>query len=114
MNTLEIKLYDLFRKELNLPEEKAREAVQTVENVVQAEFAEQFASNRSTFKSDLKGDFDKVEVQLLDLRKEITRLEVKMSESKNDLIKWMLAFWFGQIAVLAGLLTFFFNYFSKK
>jgi hypothetical protein len=37
-NSIEIKLYDIFRKDLHLPDEKARELVQTIDEAVKGEF----------------------------------------------------------------------------
>ena len=80
MSTVNIKLYDLFRKELKLSDEVAREFVATI--------AEEAAQDKTDIATK---DFVKKEI----------------SESKNDLIKWMFAFWVGQIAVIAGILMYF-------
>jgi len=42
-----------------------------------------------------------------DLTKEISRLDIKISESKSDLIKWMFIFWIGQIAATFGFILLF-------
>jgi len=73
-------LYDLFRKELKLSDEVAMQFVETIA----AEIAE-----------------DKTEVATKDFVKK------EISEAKNDLVKWMFAFWLGQITVIAGILMYF-------
>ncbi len=32
-----------------------------------------------------------------------------LANTKADIIKWMFIFWMGQVAVIAGLLAYFFN-----
>ena len=73
-------MYDLFRKELKLSDEVAMQFVETIA----AEIAE-----------------DKTEVATKDFVKK------EISEAKNDLVKWMFAFWLGQITVIAGILMYF-------
>ena len=43
------------------------------------------------------------------LSEEISRLEVKTSADKAELIKWMFIFWVGQVAVIVGILFAFFK-----
>jgi hypothetical protein len=38
-----------------------------------------------------------------DLAREISRLDLRISESKVDLIKWMFAFWVTLVLMLIGL-----------
>lgn len=80
MNTLNIRLYDLFRKELKLSDDAAKEFV--------------FALTDDDM-------FDRTELATKDFVKK------EISESKNELIKWMFAFWFGQVAVISGILMYF-------
>jgi hypothetical protein len=47
------------------------------------------------------------EVAKLDHR--IAQLDVKISESRADLIRWMFIFWVGQIGALLGILLVFFR-----
>lgn len=35
------------------------------------------------------------------------KFERRLSEVKAEIIKWMFIFWIGQIAVIAGLLSYF-------
>lgn len=43
------------------------------------------------------------------LKKEIYRLETKMTEIKAEIIKWMFLFWIGQIATIIAVLFMFFK-----
>lgn len=43
------------------------------------------------------------------LSEEIGKLDVKISETKADLIKWMFIFWIGQVGVILGILFAFFK-----
>jgi hypothetical protein len=43
------------------------------------------------------------------LIEEISKLDIKISETKADLIRWMFVFWMGQIGALLGILFAFFR-----
>lgn len=73
MNLVQIKLYDLFKKELNLTDEKAAAFVAAVEEVVGQEF--------------------KNEKQTLSTKDDIHRPELKVEQSKGDIYKQC----FGQV-----------------
>lgn len=86
MNSVQIRLYDLFRKELNLPDDKAAAFVAAVEEVVGQEF--------------------KNEKQTLSTKEDIHRLELKVEQSKGDIYKAM--FWTSIVqlmAILGGVLA---------
>lgn len=86
MNLAEIRLYDLFRKELNLSDDKAAAFVAAVEEVVGQEL--------------------KNEKQTLSTNEDIHRLELKVEQSKGDIYKAM--FWNSIVqlmAILAGVLA---------
>ena len=38
--------------------------------------------------------------------------KVDLANTRTDLIKWMFIFWMGQIAIIAGLLAYFFKAFA--
>lgn len=92
MSTVEIKLYDIFRKDLKLDDDRARFLAEVIQETVKAE-----VSNRHVeYKSQLKEDIFKIEIQL----------NSKIEQSKTDMIKWMFAFWVGStITTLGGLLA---------
>ena len=43
------------------------------------------------------------------LSAEVGKLEVRISETKTELIKWMFIFWVGQVGVILGILFAFFK-----
>ncbi|MHB1679778.1 MAG: hypothetical protein ACYCTB_04605 [bacterium] len=44
------------------------------------------------------------------LTEEISKLHIKISETRSDIIKWMFIFWVGQIGVLVAILSLFFKH----
>lgn len=93
MSISQIKLYDLFRKELYLPDDKAAAFVVAVEEVVgiDVDNKKQLLATKDDIHS-LKGD--------------IHHLELKVEQSKVDIYKAM--FWTGivqLIAILGGVLA---------
>ena len=83
MNAINIKLYDIFRKDLNLPETKARELVETIDEVVKARH--ESASNDVATKEFVKD--------------EIHRLELKVEQTKSELTRAI--FWTSLVQFLA-------------
>ena len=43
------------------------------------------------------------------ITQEISKLDIKIENSRADLIKWMFIFWIGQVAALLGILFAFFK-----
>ncbi len=41
------------------------------------------------------------------VKDEITTVKLQIEQTKTDIIRWMLAFWFGQIIVIASILMYF-------
>jgi len=80
MNTANIKLYDLFRKELNLNETKAREFVEAIDN---------------TISQEIRQDKSEIATKYF-VKKEIT-------EAKNDMIKWFVGLFFALALMIIGL-----------
>ncbi len=76
MNTINLKLYDTLRKELNLSEEKSRAITQAIEEVVEV---------------------DKIEVATKDFVKK------EISEAKNELIKWVVGVFLALALMIIGL-----------
>ena len=85
MSISQIKLYDLFRRELHLPDDKAAAFVLAVGDI-----------------GELESDNKK---QLLATKNDIHQLELKIEQSKGDIYKAM--FWTGIVqlmAILGGVL----------
>ena len=74
MNTVQIKLYDIFRIDLQLSDAKAAALVQAVEEVVEQKERENNHSNAT--KDDIRL-----------VQKDIHQLELKIEQSKNDMYK---------------------------
>ena len=87
MGTTNIKLYELLRWDMKLPEAKAREFVETIDEVISERMMEQ----KAEYKSLWKEDFSTLHTRFSSLDKkldtEVNRLELKIAETKNDLIK---------------------------
>jgi len=86
MNTIQIRLYDLFRKELNLADDKAAAFVSAVEEVVEM---------------GVKHD-----TQTLSTKDDIHALELKLEQTKSDMYKAMFVSGVVQlIAILGGVMA---------
>ena len=92
MSTTEIKLYDIFRKDLKLSDEKAKIFAEIVQETVMNEVKNQ----QTEFKSNIKEDFYK-----LDIRME--QLNSKIETTKVDLIKWFVGLFFALALMIIGL-----------
>ena len=80
MNTANLKLYDLFRNDLKLNEEKAREFVEALDKTIAEEVRQ-----------------DKSEIATKDfVKKEIV-------EAKNDMIKWFVGLFITLAIMIIGL-----------
>jgi hypothetical protein len=77
----EIKLYELLKAKLG--EKEAEAFVHILEKKVDDKF------------DDAK--------QTLATKEDIARLDIKIAETKVDLIKWMVGFWIAQMAAIIGL-----------
>lgn len=72
MNTLNVELYDILKTDLKLSETKARAFTRAITN----EIKNDIRLENSTFKSEIKEDF--------------LKLELKIEQSKNDSLKWFI------------------------
>lgn len=80
MSTSTIKLYDLFRNELKLDEDKEQQFVEAIDKTISEEIRQ-----------------DKNEIATKDfVKKEIT-------ETKNDMIKWFVGLFFALALMIIGL-----------
>jgi hypothetical protein len=92
MSTTEIKLYDIFRKDLKLSDEKAKIFAEIVQETVINEVRHQ----QTEFRSQNKEDFYK-----LDLRME--QLNSKIESTKVDLVKWFVGLFLALAMMIIGL-----------
>ena len=89
----QIRLYDLFRKELRLPDDKAAAFVKAVGDVVESE---------ETGKNHLLATKEDIHI----LKRDIHSLDLKIEQSKTDIYKGMFLTGILQlIAILSGTLA---------
>jgi hypothetical protein len=96
MSTTEIKLYDIFRKDLKLSDENAKIFAEIVQEMVINEVKNQ----QTEFKSQNKEDLLKLEMQLTS---KIEQLNSKIETTKVDLIKWFVGLFFALALMIIGL-----------
>ena len=77
----EIKLYELLKAKLG--EKEAESFVHILEQKVDDKFED---ANKT-----------------LATKEDVARLDIKIAETKVDLIKWMVGFWIAQMAAIIGL-----------
>jgi hypothetical protein len=92
----EIKLFELLKAKIG--EKEAEAFVEILETKVDHKFEEA----KETLAT--KGDIGNVREEMATLR---GSLEVKIAESKADLIKWMFIFWASQLVAIFTFLKFF-------
>ncbi len=95
MSTTEIKLYDIFRKDLKLSDEKAKIFAEIVQETVMNEVKHQ----QIEFKSQNKEDLLKLEMQLTS---KMEQLNIKIETTKVDLIKWFVGLFFALALMIIG------------
>lgn len=90
MNTLDLKLYDTLRKDLNLNEEKSRAITKAIQEIVQREYAD----NK---KEAATQDF---------VKKKNKELELKIEQTKSansKLFKWVIGLFVALALLILGL-----------
>lgn len=85
MSTIEIKLYDFFRKDLKLDDSSAKVFTEVLHESIENQLNKSTTEYKSIFKED------------------ILRLEIKIAESKSDMIKWFFAFFVTIMLMILGL-----------
>ncbi|HTI07171.1 MAG TPA: hypothetical protein VL832_01410 [Puia sp.] len=129
-NMTNIRLYDIFRKDLHLPDEKAHEMVQTINETVKGGLEEnlqglttkefvkgEIMATREFIKDEILATRGFVKDEILATREfvkdEIHRVELKVEQTKSDLTKAI--FWTSLIQFLAiigsviGIISFMFR-----
>jgi hypothetical protein len=97
-NSIQIKLYDIFRKDLHLPDEKAQELVQTIDEAVKGEYVE-----------NLDGVATKEFV-----KEEIRRLELKIEQTKGELTRAIYFTNFIQFLAVVGSILAILTFMLRK
>lgn len=87
MHVAEIELYEILKSKLGEKEAK-----------VLVEYIEDKIDKRLDEKKDI-----------LASKQDIANLELKIEQTRSDIIKWMFLFWLGQLASLSAILQIFFR-----
>lgn len=85
MSTIELTLYNFVKKEFNLSEEKALKFIEVLEEMHEAKSKQISEEYQSIFKNDFY------------------KLDVKIEQSKSDMIKWFFAFFITLVLMILGL-----------
>jgi len=115
LNIPNIRLYDIFRKDLRLPDERAHELVQAIDEVVKEGYEERLKGMAT--KEYVKGEIQVVKDEILVtkdfVKSEINRVELKVEQLKSELTKSI--FWTSLVQFLAiigaviGIINFMFR-----
>jgi hypothetical protein len=103
MNALNIKLYTLIKNDLHVPDDKAGEFVQVLDDIIHANIKDSAMEFKSVVKEDLsqlEGEIRKLDAKI-DLKVSDLRCEIK--ESKVDTIKWMIGVFLALALMIMGL-----------
>jgi hypothetical protein len=79
-NSIQIKLYDIFRKDLHLADERAHELVQTIGQAVQGEYEDNLEGVAT--KEFVNDSCHKLELKIEQVRSD---LELKIEQLRSDL-----------------------------
>ena len=85
MSATEIKLYDFFRNDLKLDDNRAKVFTEVLNESIENQSNRTATEYKSIFKED------------------ILKLEIKLAETKSDLIKWFFAFFVTIMLMILGL-----------
>ena len=92
ITTTDIQLFQILKQKLGDQEAEA------LVNFVDSKIKENNENN-------LKVLATKEDIHLL--KEDISKLEIKISDVKAEIIKWMFIFWIGQVAVTFGLIMLY-------
>jgi len=99
MNTIDIKLYDIFRKDLNLPEGKAQELVQAIGEAIKDQSSGKHEHTTEIIHKDIQSLKEYIDSKFSS--------KEDVANTRTDMIKWMFIFWIGQIAATFGFILLF-------
>ena len=111
--SLNLRMYNLFRKNLNLSETHAQEFVQVIDEAIKEQNLGKHENTLERVYRDLQSLKDYFEVRFTEIDKtfakkeDIAQVRKEAAEIKADLIKWMFIFWIGQVAATFGFISLF-------
>lgn len=84
------------------------EAISSIEmyNILKAKLGEAEAKALTEYVESKVENSIKKEKDVLTTKEDLYKLEVKLSETKSEIIKWMFIFWIGQIAVTLAIVYY--------
>ena len=119
MNASAIEVYEIFKENLKLGEEKASMVIKYLENSTEEKISNEIKSKvehlatkedinelRSELKEDIVANREEILKSESSLREEILKLETAMSKKHFDIIKWMFVFWVGAVGSIIGVMAF--------
>ena len=104
MSTLELKVYEIFKSKFS------EQAAATVIEYFEVKAKEVIEEKGQSYQSLQNKDMEILRNEMHNLfatKKDIASLEVKIVETKSEMIKWMFIFWIGQVAVTVGLIMIY-------
>ena len=104
MSTLELKVYEIFKSKFS--EQEAATVIEYFEVKAKEVIEEKGQSYQSLQNKDMEILRNEMH-NLFATKKDIASLEVKIVETKSEMIKWMFIFWIGQVAVTVGLIMIY-------
>jgi hypothetical protein len=121
-----IRLYDIFRKDLNLPDERAHNLVQAIDEAVKGgceenlkevatkEFVkDEIRATKEFVKNEIRATKEFVRGEIQVVKNEINRVELKVEQTKSDLTKSIYLTSLIQVLVIVssiiGIITFIFR-----
>lgn len=99
MSTLELNLFAVLKKELQLTDEKAMSIVEAFDKS-QKENINIFITE---YKSELKEDFAKVDVRFESVNTKFEQVFTKIEVAKNDTLKWFMGGFITLVLMVLGL-----------
>ena len=75
-------------------------------NILKVKLGEKEAKALTEYVESKVENSIKKEKDVLTTKEDLFKLEVKLSETKSEIIKWMFIFWVGQIAVTLAIVYY--------
>ena len=75
-------------------------------NILKVKLGEKEAKALTEYVESKVKNSIKKEKDVLTTKEDLFKLEVKLSETKSEIIKWMFIFWVGQIAVTLAIVYY--------
>ncbi len=115
MNTLELRVFEVLKERFN--EADAKDILQYIDEKAEEKTAAFVKREDSIkFESTPRTDFTKLEAKIdvkfaaqeTKITEESKRLEIRVAETKNELIRWLFGFWVTLVLMMLA------NWFLKK